>query len=153
MRCTIGTTVVMTGLVIAMLAFRPEVVNDPGLAQAQDTAKDDAAKDGAAKDDAGSAQPAKPKAKAVVGPGGKSHNEVANEATLQKLDALISVAYTETPLGIALEAFSNQLGAQFHLDPKALVDLAITQDDPVTLGLKQVPAEMVLELILRRMQL
>src|SRR5687767_14364688 len=35
MRCTIGTTVVMTGLVVAMLAFRPPVIDDPAVAKAQ----------------------------------------------------------------------------------------------------------------------
>ena len=35
MRCTIGTTVVMTGLVVAMLAFRPPVIDDPSVVNAQ----------------------------------------------------------------------------------------------------------------------
>ncbi|HJS07207.1 MAG TPA: permease prefix domain 1-containing protein, partial [Pirellulales bacterium] len=39
MRCTIGTTIVMTGLVVALLAFRPDVVDDPGIARAQDGPK------------------------------------------------------------------------------------------------------------------
>ncbi len=35
MRCTIGTTLVMAGLMIGVFAFRPPVENDPGLVQAQ----------------------------------------------------------------------------------------------------------------------
>ena len=35
MRCTIGTTLVMAGLMIGVFAFRPPVENDPNVVQAQ----------------------------------------------------------------------------------------------------------------------
>jgi hypothetical protein len=143
MRCTIGTTVVMTGLVVAILAFRPDVVDDPGIANAQDQPKE-----------ASSAkQPSEHKDSTVVGRGAKSHNEIANEETRRKLDRLIDVDFGETPLALALDALTKQVGTQYLLDSKALVDLAITSDDPITLRLKQVPAEMALDMFLRPLQL
>jgi hypothetical protein len=144
MRCTIGTTVVMTGLVVAMLAFRPDVVDDPGIAKAQDAPKVEVVDDEPAAED---------KSSAIVGRGIKSQNERANDATRKKLDWLIDVDFNEVPLGVALESFSKQVGTQVYLDPRALVDLAITSDDPVSLSLKQVPGEMALDLLLRPIQL
>ena len=143
MRCTIGTTVVMTGLVVAMLAFRTDVVDDPGIAKAQNKPEEASTTE----------QPPNRKEKLTVGRGTKSHNELANEATRGKLDQLIDVDFSETPLGVALQTLANQVGTQYLLDPKALTDLAITSDDPVTLRLKQVPAEFALEMILRPLQL
>lgn len=143
MRCTIGTTVVMTGLVVAMLAFRPEVRDDATIVQAQDEPKTEPPSD----------KPARKERIGVAKSVTFSRNEMANVETRDKLATLIDVEFTETPLGTALDGFSTKIGTQVYLDPKALVDLAITSDDPVTLGLKQVPAEMALDLILRPHQL
>jgi hypothetical protein len=143
MRCTIGTTVVMTGLVVALLAFRPDVVDDPGIAKAQNKPEEALSTE----------QPPDRKETPTVGRGTKSHNEIANEATRRKLDKLIDVDFTETPLSTALATLANRVGTQYLLDPKALVDLALTSDDPVTLQLDQVPAEFALEMILRPHQL
>jgi hypothetical protein len=134
MRCTIGTTVVMTGLVVALLAFRPPLVNDPSVIQAQadpTTAKPKAAAD---------ARPAAKKAEI-------SRNEQANAETRRKLDTLIDVEFDETPLHAALEFIAKKVGTQFYLDPKSLADAAIASDTPVSLHLKQVPAEMAIDLI------
>lgn len=144
MRCTIGTTVVMTGLVVAMLAFRPDMVDDPGIVKAQDGPNAEAASE---------EQATKDKGTTVIGSAKKSHNERANDVTRRKLDTLIDVDFKETSLGNALSAFAKKVGLQFYIDPKGLEDLVITTDDPITLNLQQVPAEMALDLILRPLQL
>jgi hypothetical protein len=143
MRCTIGTTVVMTGLVVALLGFRPDVVDDPRIAKAQNRPEEASSVE----------QPPDRKETPTLGRGTKSHNEIANEATRRKLDKLIDVDFSETPLSVALETLAEQVSTQYLLDSKALVDLAITPDDPVTLRLKQVPAEFALEMMLRPHQL
>jgi hypothetical protein len=126
----------MTGLVAALLAFRPPVVDDPFLIQAQANA-------GAAKSKASpDARPAAKKAQL-------SRNEHANAETRRKLDTLINVEFTETPLSEALRFIAQQVDAQLYLDPKSIADAAIATDSPITLTLKQVPAEMALDLILQ----
>jgi hypothetical protein len=144
MRCTIGTTIVMTGLVVALLAFRPEVRNDRTVVQAQDEAKTEspAGKDAVENKTIGVSQRV-----------ANSRNEKLNAATRKKLDELISVDMSETPLREALGQFSKMLGVQFYFDPKALVDLGITPDDPITLNLKDVPGDMAIDLALRPIQL
>ena len=139
MRCTIGTTVVMTGLVVAMLAFRPPVIDDPSVIQAQ-------------------ADPAavRVKATAETRPAAKkaelSRNEQANAETRRKLDTLMDVDFNETPFNEVLQFIGTKVGPQFYVDGKSLTDASIATDTPITLRLKQVPAEMALDLILQALQ-
>jgi hypothetical protein len=138
MRCTIGTTVVMTGLVVAVLAFRPPVIDDPAVVKAQ-------------------AGPAAPSATATTAaPDTKSpatrRNDELSAATRRKLDELIDIDFSDTPLRDAIRFIGAKLDVQFYLDPNSLGDLSINSDTPVTLQLKQVPAEMALDLIMQRLQ-
>jgi hypothetical protein len=136
MRCTIGTTVVMTGLVVAMLAFRPPVIDDPQVAKAQT-------------DPAGTQRS---EATTTAATKTKSLNERLNAVTREKLDILIDADFEQVPLNEVLATFSKRVGNQFYIDPKSLGDAVIAVDTPVTLHLNQLPAEMALELILTPLQ-
>jgi hypothetical protein len=48
-----------------------------------------------------------------------------------------------------LDYVADKINIQFHLDMKALSQSGVTSDTPITFNLKNVPAEMVLRLILR----
>jgi hypothetical protein len=139
MRCTIGTTVVMTGLVVALLAFRPEVVDDPSVVQAQ-------------ADPAAVRAKANPDARPAAKKADLSRNEQANAETRRKLETLIDVEFNETPLNDVLKFIGTKVSTQFYLDPKSLADAVIATDTPITLQLRQVPAEMALDLILQALQ-
>ena len=133
MRCTIGTTLVMTGLVVAMLAFRPPVIDDLSIVRAQTktetTQRSDATTNKA-----------------------KSLDERLNAATREKLDTFFDADFEQTPLNEALASISKRVDCQFYIDPNSLGDAVIEVDTPVSLHLKQLPAEMVLDLILAPLQ-
>ncbi len=136
MRCTIGTTVVMTGLVVAMLAFRPEVADDPNVVQAQ-------AESG-------------PRDNIQENGGQKTAAPPARNTDLRTRIALkqpASIEFTETPLGLAIDTLGEQHNVQIYFDKRSIQDLGITMDDPVSLNLEDVPLEMVLDLILREFRL
>jgi hypothetical protein len=141
MRCTIGTTVVMTGLVLAMLAFRPPVIDDPSLAQAQP---------GPA-----SGQPAR---KALPGEGtvatparGQTGRPLdPDAATRAKLKETSDGEFVEMPLHDVLRYFSDKHGIQYYIDKRSLEEANVAVDAPITLNLKNVPAEMLLDLVLRQ---
>ena len=137
MRCTIGTTVVMTGLVVAMLAFRPQVADDPNLVQAQAEAEQ------------GGTSSTEDRKKTDFG---KVRTD-PDQRTRQALKSPSSVEFTETPLNVALATLSEQHGVQYYLDKRSLRDSDINQDAPVTLDLEEVPFGMVLDLMLRELGL
>ena len=136
MRCTIGTTVVMTGLVLAMLAFRPPVMDDPSIVQAQAGASDSKAAKGKA--------PGKPDSRLASDDGG-----ARQRLQINKIDA----EFSEIPVQDALTFLSDRIGVQVHVDKQSLENSSINSDTPVTLRLQNVPAEMVLDLILRQAKL
>ena len=136
MRCTIGTTVVMTGLVVAMLAFRPPVLDDPSIVKAQAEGSDSKAAKGKA--------PGKPDSRLANDDGG-----ARQRLRINKIDA----EFSDIPVGDALNYLSDRIGVQFHIDKQSLEDASINNDTPVTLRLQNVPAEMVLDLILRQAKL
>jgi hypothetical protein len=88
-------------------------------------------------------------------------NEAAVEATLlpaqetaqdaltqRKLAQSISVEYADKALSDCLADLTDKLGFQCYIDPK-IADAGIEPDTLVSLKLKDVPADMVLELMLR----
>jgi hypothetical protein len=136
MRCTIGTTVVMTGLVVAMLAFRPPVIDDPSIAQAQAGGSDSKAAKGKAQ--------------------GRSEHRLASDdgGARQRLQInKIDAEFSDLPVRDALAYLSDRIGVQFHIDKQSLENASTNSDTPVTLRLQNVPAEMVLDLILRQAKL
>lgn len=136
MRCTIGTTVVMTGLVVAMLAFRPEVRDDPNVAraQAESESRSEKQKDGVKKKTA--PPPRDP-----------------DQRTRLALKEPTNVEFTETPLNIVLDILSEKHGVQNYIDKRSIIDVNISQQEPVTLDLEDVPLDMVLDLMLRELRL
>jgi hypothetical protein len=136
MRCTIGTTVVMTGLVVALLAFRPEVRNDRILAQAQAEAQPGNEK----QPDAG---------KKKIPPPPRDPDQRTRLALRQET----SIDFTETPLAVALATLGEQHGVQQYIDRRSLRDAGIDHDAAVTLNLDGVPLQMVLDLMLRELSL
>jgi hypothetical protein len=133
----------------ALLAFRPELADDPSVVQAQATTEANASARQSAPDQL---DPNSEEAR-IARVTAKNRSEFANEATRRKLNTLIDVDFSETPLAAALAFLAKQVGTQYLLDSKALVDLAITSDEPVTLQLRQIPVEMALDLILEPLQL
>jgi hypothetical protein len=73
----------------------------------------------------------------------------ANAQTRAKLNKLIGAEFAEQPLSIVLDYVADKINVQFHMDMKALSQSGVTSDTPITFNLKNVPAEMVLRLILR----
>ncbi len=73
----------------------------------------------------------------------------ANAQTRAKLEKLIHAEFVDTPLSQVLDYLANKVNVQFHMDKKVLSEAGITSDTPITFHLKNVPAEMVLRLILR----
>jgi HAAS domain-containing protein len=135
MRCTIGTSLVLAGLMIGVFAFRPPVENDSNVAQAQQgagettksTAKERGKEDKAARD--------------------------LDQATREELKKIADVQLNEIPLKDVLEHLSDKHNVQFFIDFRSLNEASIPIDSPVTLNLKRVPAEMLLELMLHQLQL
>src|SRR5262245_13116900 len=140
MRCTIGTTVVMTGLVLAMLAFRPPVIDDPSLAQAQ---PGPASGQPARKGLPGEGGP-------VAGRGQASRPMDPDAATRAKLKEASDGEFVEMPLHDVLRYFSDKHGIQHYIDKRSLEEANVAADAPITLNLKNVPAEMLLDLVLRQ---
>jgi hypothetical protein len=136
MRCTIGTTVVMTGLVVAMLAFRPPVIDDPSIVQAQAGGSDSKATKSKAKSE--------PSERIAISDSDARHRLHGNK---------ISAEFVEVPVSVALAYISDKVGVQFYIDKHSLESANVSADTPTTLNLKSVPAEMVLDLILRQAKL
>jgi hypothetical protein len=139
MRCTIGTTIVMTGMVIAMLAFRPAVVDDPSVAQAQPGAS--------------SSEKAPGEGVASGAPARAKRTENLDTAAREKLREASDVEFNEVPLREALQYLSDRHAVQFYVDPRSLNEAGIATDSPVTLALKDVPLDMILSVMLRERQL
>jgi hypothetical protein len=138
MRCTIGTTVVMTGLVVALLAFRPGVVDDPNVAQAQNNQK-------AGKNSDGGVAGTLPQTKRAA------HPQDEDAQTRKKLAGTrMEGEFVEMPLNQVLNYLSDVVQVQFYIDKKSLAESSAAADSPTTLNLKEVPAEMVLDLVLRQ---
>jgi hypothetical protein len=135
MRCTIGTTVVMTGLVVAMLAFRPPVMDDPSIVKAQ-------------------AEASGTKATKTTAPSDSNQRLSSDDPVTEgRLEKRIDADFTDLPARDALNYISDQIKVQFYIDQQSLEGASVTAETPVTLSLQNVPAEMVLDIILRQLKL
>lgn len=76
-----------------------------------------------------------------------------NAETLRKLAKRIEAEYPDTPLQDVLHHLAATVGVQFYVDRRALEESGVDTDTPVTLQLKDVPADMVLELVLEEQDL
>lgn len=66
----------------------------------------------------------------------------------EKLTKRLSVEFIETPLGDVLTFLADTNNVQFYVNAKALEEHGITTDSPITLRLKEVRMDTVLDLVL-----
>jgi hypothetical protein len=133
MRCTIGTSLVMAGLMIGVFAFRPTVENDSIVAQAQ--------------------QASLKAADRVSDPNVPAPSDRRDDKTRNRLSNNVDAQFKDIPLQDALDYLGAQLEFQFYIDRKSIEAEGLAVDVPVNFGLKEVPGEMVLDLMLRELGL
>jgi hypothetical protein len=135
MRCTIGTSLVMAGLMIGVFAFRPPVENDSIVAQAQQ----------------GPGETAKQKAKETAKEDQQARD--LDQKTRAELKKLTELEFTEIPLREALDYIKDKHQIQFFFDKRAMEEANAPIDTPVTFNMHSAPVEMVLDLILNQIRL
>ena len=79
-------------------------------------------------------------------------NEAAEQIERQ-LDELVSVEMAQQPLSEALKQLGAQKGVPLHLNRRALEEIGLTEDVPVSLQLSEVPLRTALELMLEDLDL
>jgi len=77
----------------------------------------------------------------------------ADERAREKLHRPVNVSFAETPLADAVEIIAEATGCQMFLDRRGLAEAGIEADVPVNIRLQEVPAEMVLGLMLGQLGL
>jgi len=77
----------------------------------------------------------------------------ANAQTQAKLEKLIDVEFIEQPLSKVIANLAADTKVQFFLDTRILNEAGINTDAIVTLSMKNVPAEMIMRLIFRNLNL
>jgi len=78
----------------------------------------------------------------------------ANAQTEAKLETHTDAEFKETPLKDVLDYLAGKAGMQVYIDRRALDDVGLTPEKlVVTINLKDIPAEMLLRLILRQLGL
>lgn len=71
----------------------------------------------------------------------------------QVLDQPVTLEFIETPLTDLQAYLESVTGVQFHLDTRALDDVGIGTDTPLTVTLKEVPLETALDVVLADLDL
>ena len=74
----------------------------------------------------------------------------ANAATHAKLAKPITIEMVETPLNEAVEYLASTTGAQIYVKWRRLADEGTEKNAPVTIKLKEVPADLALSLMLEQ---
>lgn len=137
MRATTISLGAAAAIVLLSLAFWPEGQRGPAPRRA-------AAQSG------GAAQPAAPGAGAPgaatrISPAPRKPTELE-----EKLAKRLSVEFVETPLRDVLTYLTDTNDVQFYVNAKALQEHGITSDSPITLRLKEVRMDTVLDLMLEQ---
>lgn len=76
-----------------------------------------------------------------------------NEKISQALDKKLTVGFRELQLDAAIAELSEQTGLEMHIDRRALEEIGLTPDMPVTLRTKSVSLRSALRLMLRELDL
>lgn len=71
----------------------------------------------------------------------------------QVLEQPVTLEFIETPLTDVKDYLESVTGAQFYLDTRALGDVGIETDTPLTVTLKEVPLETALDVVLTQLDL
>ncbi len=83
----------------------------------------------------------------------KPSEPTRDDKAREKLQKPIEVSFSGTPLEAVLEVLAGATGCQMFLDRRALAEEAILADASVSIALSDVPAEMVLGLVLGQLGL
>lgn len=81
---------------------------------------------------------------APLGTPGQGRNPISPELS-QKLEQIIKVSFLETPLNEAVSVLSDASGVPIRLDQKALIDVGVFPDTPVTFETDGMPLREALE--------
>ncbi|MEQ8790688.1 MAG: permease prefix domain 1-containing protein [Pirellulaceae bacterium] len=136
MRTTVGTVAALAAVLVGVVAFWPQDASVP-LAPRKVTAQD---------------EPKEVKPPAAEGVA-LLDEDALDDATVEKLKKPIDVDLIETPLSDALSFTVGAAEVQFYLDQRALDDIGLTADAPVSLSLRSISGEMALDLILKQLDL
>jgi len=74
-------------------------------------------------------------------------------ATEKKLQLTIDAVFSNTPLRQVLDSLGSKLDVQFYLDERALTEVGLDSNTAIDFNLKNVKAELALELMLKQIQL
>ncbi|MEX0938522.1 MAG: permease prefix domain 1-containing protein [Pirellulales bacterium] len=138
MRVGIGSVTAAAAMIMAVMAMWPEQQGPLSTtsAVAQDAGQEDVG-EGAGQEEQRS------------GTGNKVLDDAARNAkVMEALSQPTNVQFFETPLEEAITFIGQQHELQFYLDSRALEEVAIPPDSPITLQLSDVSTELMLELML-----
>jgi hypothetical protein len=76
--------------------------------------------------------------------------EANNAATQRKLGEVISAEYFEAPAQEVFDSLAKQLDVEVYINQKAIAEAGVGLDAPITLRLKKVRADMLLDLVLQQ---
>lgn len=76
--------------------------------------------------------------------------EQNNAKTQQKLSTYMAAEFVDTPLNEVLQIIGKETETEIYINAKPLADESITVDAPVTIDLKRVRADMLLDLALQQ---
>jgi len=74
-------------------------------------------------------------------------------ATEKKLQRTIDVVFLNTPLNEVLDSLGSKLDVQFYVDERALTDVGLDSNTAINFNLRNVKAELALELMLKQIHL
>jgi hypothetical protein len=74
-------------------------------------------------------------------------------ATERKLQRRIDVIFLNTPLNEVLDSLGSKLDVQFHVDERALTEVGLDSNTAINFNLRNVKAELALELMLKQIHL
>jgi hypothetical protein len=136
MRTTLGTLVSAVVVIACAVAFWPQGGSAP-LAPNSVVAQDPPA---AAENNAPAAA-------------AEPDEDALNDQTTNKLKKRIDAEFQELPIEDALKSIAASTQVQFYTDRRALEDVGINADTPVSITLNSVPCDMLLDLILGQLDL
>jgi hypothetical protein len=139
MRCTMGSLVAVAAAVLVALALWPnrDVPTATSPAVAQET------KAGA------EAAPSPATEAAALAAVDKAEDDL-DAKTAAKLRVRVPVEFVDTPLSDVLYCLADMGDVQFYVRRSKLDDIGVAPDVPITINLRDVPLEMVLELVLEQ---
>jgi len=83
-------------------------------------------------------------------PAAKPQEQDPDSQTLERLESLGSAEFIDQPLQDVLDTFADFAEVQMYVDHRALNDVGVTGQEPVTINLTDLPVEMLLRLVLRQ---